>query len=78
MDRKVVELDVREDLKNKLDPFEKIMDVIRDLKQNDTFILHAPFKPIPLYEVMKGKGFVYETEEIDKTHYKVTFTKKVE
>jgi hypothetical protein len=76
MDHKVVELDVREDIKNKLDPFVKIMNTIRDLQENDQFILHAPFKPLPLYQVMKGKGFVYETEEIDRNHYKVTFTKK--
>lgn len=76
MNQKVVELDVREDINNKLDPFEKIMKAIRELKQDDLFILHAPFKPLPLYEVMKGKGFVHETEEIGKTHYKVTFTKK--
>lgn len=76
MERKIIELDVREDLKNKLEPFQKIMDAIVDLKQQDIFILHAPFKPVPLYAVMKAKGFEHETEEIEKKHWKITFTKK--
>ncbi|KEF38312.1 hypothetical protein M670_02353 [Schinkia azotoformans MEV2011] len=40
---KVVELDVREDLKNKQEPFQKIMKAIESLDSTgDTFILHAP------------------------------------
>jgi hypothetical protein len=74
MDGKIVELDVREDLNNKLEPFQKIMTAITDLQENDVFILHAPFKPVPLYAVMKAKGFTHETEEIEKKHWKITFT----
>lgn len=76
MERKIVELDVREDIKNKLDPFQKIMDAISHLEKKDIFILHAPFKPVPLYAVMKAKGFEHDTEEVDKKHWKVTFIKK--
>ncbi|MHC0035746.1 DUF2249 domain-containing protein [Pseudoneobacillus sp. C159] len=76
MDSKVVELDVREDIKNKLEPFQKIMAAISDLKEKDTFILHAPFKPVPLYAVLKAKGFTHEEEEIDKKHWKITFIKR--
>ncbi|MEH7108599.1 MULTISPECIES: DUF2249 domain-containing protein [Bacillaceae] len=76
MESKVIELDVREDLKNKLEPFQKIMEAIKDLNKDDTFILHAPFKPVPLFAVMKAKGFMHDEEEIDKKHWKVTFTKK--
>lgn len=75
MTNKVVELDVREDLKNKLEPFQKIMTAIADLEENDTFILHAPFKPLPLYPILKGKGFSHEAEKIGKKHWKITFTK---
>jgi hypothetical protein len=74
MDGKIVELDVREDLKNKLEPFQKIMTAITDLQENDVFILHAPFKPVPLFAVMKAKGFTHESEEIEKKHWKITFT----
>lgn len=76
MEKTIIELDVREDIKNKLEPFQKIMEAIVDLKAGDVFILHAPFKPVPLYGVLKAKGFEYEAEEIEKSHWRITFTKK--
>ncbi len=75
---KIIELDVREDLKNKLEPFQKIMSAIQLLEVGDTFILHAPFKPVPLFAVMKAKGFTHEAEQLDKKHWKVTFVKRGE
>jgi hypothetical protein len=77
LEAKLIELDVREDLNKKIEPFQKIMEAVGDLKEeNDTFILHAPFKPVPLFAVMKAKGFTHETEEVEKKHWKVTFIKK--
>ena len=67
-----IELDVREDLRQKREPFEKIMNAIKPLQPGDTFILHAPFKPLPLFPIMKAKGFTYEAEQIEKKHWKVT------
>lgn len=75
MEQKIIELDVREDLKNKIEPFQKIMEAIKEVKDNDIFILHAPFKPVPLFAVLKAKGFAHEAEEIEAKHWKVTFTK---
>lgn len=77
MESKVVEVDVREDLKNKIEPFQKIMEAVKPLQDGDTFILHAPFKPTPLFPILKAKGFSNEAEQIDKKHWKVTFTKEV-
>ncbi len=76
MESKTIELDVREDLNNKLEPFQKIMDAISGLEENDVFILHATFKPVPLFAVLKAKGFTHEAEELEKKHWKITFTKK--
>lgn len=76
MEHRIVELDVREDLKNKIEPFQKIMEAIKELKKDDIFILHAPFKPAPLFTVLKAKGFSHEAEELEKKHWKVIFTKQ--
>lgn len=76
MDQKTIELDVREDINNKLEPFQKIMEAISELEMNDVLILHAPFKPVPLYGVLKAKGFDHEVEKIEAKHYKIIFTKK--
>ncbi|MCM3666604.1 DUF2249 domain-containing protein [Mesobacillus subterraneus] len=76
MDQKTIELDVRADINNKLEPFQKIMEAISGLEMNDVLILHAPFKPVPLYGVLKAKGFDHEVEKIEAKHYKIIFTKK--
>ncbi|WP_458414336.1 DUF2249 domain-containing protein [Schinkia sp. CFF1] len=73
---KVVELDVREDIKNKQEPFQKIMEAIQDLESGDTFILHAPFQPAPLFNVLKSKGFSNESEQIAEDYWKITFVKQ--
>ncbi|QKY68592.1 DUF2249 domain-containing protein [Lentibacillus sp. CBA3610] len=72
----IVELDVREDLAMKKEPFDKIMGTVKSLNDGEAFILHAPFNPLPLHKILKRRGFVYETEKIAKKHWKVTYTKK--
>ncbi|WP_449539432.1 DUF2249 domain-containing protein [Ferdinandcohnia sp. Marseille-Q9671] len=76
VESKTVELDVREDLKNKIEPFQKIMEAVKTLNDGDIFILHAPFKPTPLFPILKAKGFSNEPEQIDKKHWKITFVKR--
>ena len=53
----VVELDVRPQLREKQEPFQIIMDTVKTLHEEDTFILHATFKPTPLLGLMKTKGY---------------------
>ncbi|WP_102347369.1 DUF2249 domain-containing protein [Bacillus sp. Marseille-P3661] len=72
---KVVELDVREDIQNKQDPFQKIMCTIETFNSGDTLILYAPFKPTPLLGVLGSKGYTSETEELAQDYWKVTFIK---
>ncbi|WP_099157198.1 DUF2249 domain-containing protein [Virgibacillus ndiopensis] len=72
----VTELDVREDLRLKKEPFDKIMAAVKQLKVGEIFILHAPFNPVPLHAVLKRKGFDHEAEKIDRKHWKVTYLKK--
>lgn len=75
-ENKLVELDVREDLRNKQEPFQKIMGAVQSLEQvGDVFILHAIFEPVPLLTVFKSKGFDNEVEKIAEDHWKITFTK---
>lgn len=73
---KVVELDVRPYLRQKLEPFQIIMDTVKGLDNDDIFVLHATFKPTPLFGVLKMKGLVGKAEQIDKDHWKITFVHK--
>ncbi|SDO09784.1 Uncharacterized conserved protein [Psychrobacillus sp. OK028] len=43
----IIELDVREDLLLKKEPFDKIMGAVKQLKKGQIFVLLAPFNPIP-------------------------------
>ncbi|CAG7641744.1 hypothetical protein PAESOLCIP111_04264 [Paenibacillus solanacearum] len=79
MDRKaakIVELDVRPYLRKKLEPFQLIMDVVNRLEKNDIFVLHATFKPTPLFGVLKMKGLAGKAEQQDKEHWISTFVNK--
>ncbi|RYG72638.1 DUF2249 domain-containing protein [Lentibacillus lipolyticus] len=71
----MVELDVREDLAMKKEPFDKIMGTVKNLQDGEGFILHAPFNPIPLHKILKRRGFSYEAEKIEKKHWKVMYMK---
>jgi hypothetical protein len=75
MESRIVEMDVREDLLNKQEPFQKIMMAISDFNAKDTFLLHAPFEPVPLYTVLKARGFEYQAEKIEENYWKITFIK---
>lgn len=72
----VVELDVRPMLRKKVEPFQHIMDTVKTLQDDDQLVLHATFKPTPLFGVLKLKGYVHKAEKIQSDHWIVTFVKR--
>ena len=72
----VVELDVRPHLRKKLEPFQIIMEAVKALHKEDTFILHATFRPTPLLGLMRTKGFVNQVIHVGGDHWTVTFVHK--
>ncbi|WP_026326932.1 DUF2249 domain-containing protein [Paenibacillus ginsengihumi] len=73
---KVVELDVRPQLRNKLEPFQLIMETVKSLGKDDIFVLHATIKPTPLFGVLKLKGFAGKAEQVGEEHWVSTFVSK--
>lgn len=73
---RIVELDVREQLRSKLEPFKLIMDTVTSLEKDQTFVLHAIFKPTPLLTLMKTKGFANKVEKLADDHWVTTFVHK--
>jgi len=71
-----VELDVRPYLRKKLEPFQVIMEAVKGLHKEDTFVLHATFKPTPLLGLMRTKGYVNKVEHVGDDHWTVTFVHK--
>ncbi|WP_338472421.1 DUF2249 domain-containing protein [Niallia sp. XMNu-256] len=74
--QKFIELDVREILAQKVDPFDKIMAAVKELQDGQRLVLHALFNPAPLHKVMERKGYTNTVEQIDSKHWKVTYSPK--
>ncbi|WP_188208269.1 DUF2249 domain-containing protein [Alkalibacillus aidingensis] len=72
-----IELDVREDIQLGKEPFEKIMNAVGCLNVGQALVLHVPFQPVPLYQVMERKGFDCQDEEVEPDHWRVVFYKRV-
>ena len=63
MDRSsIVELDVRSILAGGVDPFEKIMETLKEIRDTDTLLIINTFEPVPLLNVLKKQGYEYEVE----------------
>jgi len=60
---KIVTLDVRPILDGGVDPFNAIMDELKKIDEaNETLLIINTFEPIPLLNILKKKGYEYETE----------------
>ncbi len=75
MSRKVVTLDVREDLRTGREPFGKIMQSVAALRENEDLLLIAPFQPAPLFGVLARQGFSHEAKETAAGDWEITFTR---
>jgi len=73
----IVDLDVRPILDSGVDPFNVIMDGLKNLKEGETLKIINTFEPIPLLNIIKKKGYEYESERPEEgvVH---TYLKKVE
>lgn len=72
---RTVELDVREDLRNGREPFDKIMAAVSSLGDEDVFVLYATFEPVPLYGVLGVRGWQHEAEPLSDGDWRITFRK---
>lgn len=64
LNKNVVDLDVRAEVESGSDPFKTIVTAVAGLKDGDVLHLVNTFEPVPLYTVMKMKGFAHSTESI--------------
>ncbi|GMW07625.1 MAG: hypothetical protein AMXMBFR8_24210 [Nevskiales bacterium] len=69
----VVDLDVRPILRDGGEPFAQIMETVASLAPEQTLRLVAPFKPVPLFQVLGSKGFSHEARALDGGDWEVFF-----
>ncbi|HEX6939506.1 MAG TPA: DUF2249 domain-containing protein [Longimicrobiales bacterium] len=70
---RIVDLDVREDLRQGREPFSRIMAARRSLPEGGVLRLRAIFEPVPLYAVMAKQGFAHWTERLAEDDWRVWF-----
>jgi len=71
-----VELDVRPSLAAGVDPFNLIMEKLKEINDSQALLIINTFEPIPLLNILKGRGYQYETtrpidNEVHTLIYKV-------
>lgn len=71
--QRVVELDVRDDLRNGREPFARIMATVEALGPTDVLHLRATFEPVPLVRVMARRGYEHVAEEEGSGDWSVWF-----
>ena len=76
-DSKIVTLDVREDIRQGREPFERIMTAVGRLEPRDTLLLINSFEPLPLYRVMEQNGFTHWAERTADGGWKIYFRREV-
>lgn len=64
---KITPLDVRPVLAGGTDPFNQIMQALKDMPVGNVLKLVNTFKPLPLINVLKGKGYLSYTETLAET-----------
>ncbi len=75
---RIVDLDVREDLRAGREPFSRIMAAREALPAGGVLRVRAIFEPVPLYRVMQRQGFAHWTEELDAEDWRVWFWREGE
>lgn len=71
--RRIRDLDVRQQLREGKEPFERIMAAGGDISERDVLRVRATFEPEPLYSVMASRGFDHWTEKLEEDDWRVWF-----
>ena len=75
---KTVTVDVREDIQQGREPFEKIMAAVDRLEPDETLLLINSFEPRPLYRVMAQNGFAHWAEQTADGDWRIYFRRDAE
>ncbi len=66
-------VDVREDIGRGDEPFDRIMQAVAALEDDQELVVVNVFEPVPLYGVLAQQGFSHETTKTAEGDWRVTF-----
>jgi uncharacterized protein (DUF2249 family) len=75
---KPLELDVRALVARQRPPMPAIQQAISQLEAGQALRLIAPFEPVPLYEFMQARGFLYTASETEPGVWTVVFSREAD
>lgn len=70
---RIVDCDVRAELRAGVEPFRRIIAAIDELPADGVLRVRALFEPAPLYAVLARRGFAYATERLASDDWRVVF-----
>ncbi len=70
---RILDLDVREDLRSGREPFQRIMHARQALAHDGVLRVRAIFEPKPLYGVLGKEGFAHWTEQLADDDWRIWF-----
>ncbi len=70
---RIVDVDVREDLRAGREPFRRILDAARALPPGNVLRVRAIFEPVPLYAVLGKQALTHFTERLAADDWRVWF-----
>lgn len=73
MKPRIVEIDVRADIRAGREPFSRIMAAAAQVGTAGELVLTAPFEPVPLYNVLMAQGFAHSARELDGGDWEIRF-----
>ena len=73
MNLKIVTVDVCEDLRRGREPFGKVMGAVDQLQTGEALRLVAPLEPVPLFAMMKTRGFTHKAKALGGGDWEVLF-----
>ena len=74
MNAETITLDVREDIRNGREPFDRIMKTVDALEEGQSLLLIAPFEPLPLYGVLAGHGLHHQSSTMSGGDWEIRFS----
>jgi uncharacterized protein (DUF2249 family) len=70
---RVVEVDVRDDIRRGEEPFSRIIAAAKALGAGEALVIRAPFEPVPLYDVLGRRGLAHWPERLAQADWRVWF-----
>jgi uncharacterized protein (DUF2249 family) len=76
MKTRIIEVDVREDIRAGREPFSRIMAAAARVGATGELVLTAPFEPVPLYNVLAAHGFTHSVRELEGGDWEIRFARR--